>query len=320
MTAAQRPMSPGDWALLVVLAALWGGSFFFVAIAVTGLPPLTIVLTRVTLGAALLGTIARVSGHAFPLDRRTWADFLVMGLFGNALPLALIVWGQIYIPSGLAAILGATMPLFTILIAHVMTRDDRLTGAKLAGVIVGIGGVVVLIGVDVLQDFGIHVVAQLAMLAAACSYGFGLAYCARLRHLPSTVLAVGQLCGAAVVVLPFALLFERPWLLPMPGWPVIGAILGLVVLSTAIAYQIYFRILVKFGATNASLVTFLVPISALILGMTMLGERLAPNHFAGMALIFAGLAVIDGRVWRMFGRLGPRPPLENIDQGRREEA
>jgi len=302
MTKTYRPMSLGGWASLIAVAAMWGGSFFFVALAVPDLPPFTIVLCRVLIGGAILGVLIRLLGQHFPRDRATWFAFLVMGLLNNVVPFVLVTWAQNYIASGLAAILNATMPLFTIVVAHIFTHDERLTRAKVAGIAIGLSGVAVLIGVDVLANFGIQVWAQLAVLGASCCWGFGLVYGRRMHNLPPMVVATGQLYASSLLMLPLSLLIERPWLLPMPGVEALSGVLALALLSTVLAYTLFFRILATSGATSASLVTFLNPIFALLLGILVLGERLAPNHFAGMVLIFVGLAAIDGRAIRAFRR------------------
>lgn len=292
-------MSVRDWALLTVLSVLWSGTFFFGAIAVAELPTLTIVAARVGLSTVAIGAYVWWSGYAFPLDARTLRGYFGMGLLNIVIPLALIVWGQAYMTSGLAAILTATMPAFTVVIAHLQTRDERMTGGKLAGVVAGVAGVAVLIGVEATQDFGVHVVAELAMLAASLSYAFGGTYGRHFNHLHPATLATGQLGASTVLLVPAALIFEHPWLLPMPSTAVVASILSLALLSTAAAWLIYFRILATSGATSASLVSLLVPISALLLGMAFLGEQLTPNNFAGMALILFGLVLIDGRAWRV---------------------
>jgi drug/metabolite transporter (DMT)-like permease len=296
---ALRPMGAGDWLMLVVLSMLWSGSFFFVAVAVTGLPTFTIVGTRVMLSALALGVIAWLSGYRVPLDRRTLAGFAFMGIFNNAVPLTMIAWAQRYVPSGLASILSGTMPLFIVVVAHFMTHDERLNPGKIAGVLLGLVGLVVLIGVAALDDFGINVIAELVLVASSVSYAFGLTYGRRMRHVRPTVLATGQLTVSSLVLMPVAVVLERPWLLPQPDWTVMAAMAGLICLSTVLAYMIYYRILATAGATSASLVTFLIPIGALALGIAVLGERLETNHVIGMALILAGLLLIDGRVWRI---------------------
>ncbi|MBV8535164.1 MAG: DMT family transporter [Alphaproteobacteria bacterium] len=296
MTAGLRPMAAREWALLILLSGLWGGSFFFAAIAVAALPPLTIVAGRVVIGAAILGVLLYRSGEVVPVDWRSLTGFVVLGLTNHVVPFSLIVWGQQYIASGLASILTAVQPLFTILIAHLLTRDERITGAKLVGVLFGLAGVVVLVGIDAMRDMSVAVLAQLAMVAAACSFALGVTFGRRLQHMSPSVLVVGQLAAAGLMIVPMALVVERPWLLPLPGAKVILSVLALALFSTAIGYRIYFRILAISGATSASLVAILAPVATLMLGIPLLGERLEPNHIVGMVLILAGLAVIDGRL------------------------
>jgi drug/metabolite transporter (DMT)-like permease len=290
-------MSAVDWVMLVTLSVLWGGSFFFAKIAVGELPPLTVALGRVAIAAALLIVLARATGVALP---HRWGPFIVMGLLNNALPFSLIFWGQIHIASGLAAILNATTPLFTVLVAHFATADEKLTPARLAGVAAGFAGVVVMLGPDLLRELGAAVAAQLACLGAAISYAFAGIYGRRFRGEPALRVAAGQLVASSAMLAPLVIVLDRPWQLAPPGANALAALVALATLSTALGYLLYFRILARAGATNVLLVTFLVPVSAILLGAAVLGERLQPQHFAGMALIGMGLAAIDGRVarWR----------------------
>lgn len=294
-TPSPQRMGATEWLLLLTLSVLWGGSFFFNRVAVADLPPLTVVLGRVGLAALALDLLVLLAGHRLPRPGAAWLPFLAMGALNNAIPFALIVWGQTRIGSGLASILNATTPLFTIVVAHALTRDDRLSPNRLAGVLFGLGGVAVLIGPAALGGLDGSVPAQLAVLGAALSYAFAGVFGRRFRGLPPLLPAAGQVTGSTLLILPAALLVDRPWTLPPPAPAAWGAVLGLAFLCTALAYVIYFRILAAAGATNLSLVTFLIPISALLLGTTLLDERLAPRQLLGMALIFAGLAAIDGR-------------------------
>ena len=293
-----------EWALLGVLSVLWGGSFFFNHVAVAEVPPLTLVLLRVSLAAPILLCAAKLLRLPLPAGRRTWTGFLAMGLLNNALPFALIVWGQTRIASGLAAILNATTPLATVVVAHLFTADEKMRANRLAGVLAGFAGVAVLIGPGLLRGVGGDVAAELACLAAAFSYACAGVFGRRFRHLPPISAASGQVTASAVLLLPPALVVDRPWLLHLPGAAAMGAVAGLAVLCTALAYAIYFRILATAGATNLLLVTFLIPVSAIALGWLVLGEHLAAYQFLGLALVGAGLACIDGRVFRL--RL-PRP-------------
>jgi drug/metabolite transporter (DMT)-like permease len=285
-------MSAVDWVTLVTLSVLWGGSFFFAKIAVGELPPLTVALGRVAIAAALLIVLARATGVALP-DRR--GPFIVMGLLNNALPFSLIFWGQTHIASGLAAILNATTPLFTVLVAHFATADEKLNVARLAGVAAGFAGVVVMLGPDLLRDLGAAVAAQLACLGAAISYAFAGIYGRRFRGEPALRVAAGQLIASSAMLAPLVIVLDRPWQLAPPGANAWGALVALATLSTALGYLLYFRILARAGATNVLLVTFLIPASAILLGTLLLGEALAMRHLVGMAAIAVGLAAIDGR-------------------------
>ncbi|HSA80320.1 MAG TPA: DMT family transporter [Geminicoccaceae bacterium] len=309
--AIKRAMGPAEWLLLVALSVLWGGSFFFTEVALAELPPFTVVLGRVGLAAAALLLMVLASGQRLPRSARLWGAFLVMGGLNNLIPFSLIVWGQTAIASGLAAILNATTPLFTVVLAHLLTRDERMTPGRLSGVVLGLVGVALMIGPAALEGLGVAVLAQLACLAAALSYALAGLFGRRFRTTPPLITAAGQISVSTVLVLPLALLADRPWALPLPGPSTWGALIALALLSTALAYIIYFRILAAAGATNLLLVTFLIPVSALVLGIGILGERLAPGHLAGMALIALGLAAIDGRPFaslaRRWRRAGPGP-------------
>jgi drug/metabolite transporter (DMT)-like permease len=294
-------MGLAEWGLLLFLSVLWGGSFFFSKVALTELPPFTVVFARVTLAAATLALYLVLTGRGLPRGR-VWLSFLGMGLLNNIIPFSLIFWGQTAIASGLASILNATTPIFTILVAQFLTTDERLTAGKFAGVVLGLAGVAVLMGGGVVATDTPALLGMAACLGAALSYGFAGAFGRRFRRLgvPPASVAFGQTAASTLMMAPIAALADAPWTLPMPSAVTIGALLGLAVLSTALAYIVFFRILSSGGATNASLVTLLIPVSAILLGSLVLGERLAANHFAGMALIALGLVAIDGRLARRF--------------------
>lgn len=299
MTAPR--MAAQDWALLIVLSLLWGGSFFFAKIAVAEVPPLTVALCRVVLAALTLHLVRLALRIAAPHDIGFWRDALIMGLLNNAIPFSLIFWGQKEIGAGLASILNATTPLFTVIVAHVFTADERAGPLKIAGVLAGMLGVAVMIGSDVAAGFGGHIAAELAVLGAALSYGFAGVFGRRFRAQPPLVVASGQLTGSSILLLLPVLLLDQPWSLPLPGWQPIAAIIALALVSTALAYVIFFRILKRAGSTNLSLVTLLIPPSALLLGVLFLGEVIAPHHLAGMGLIGFGLLLLDGRLFRFRG-------------------
>lgn len=290
-------MTGQAWLMLLVLAALWGGSFFFVGVAVMEVPPLTIAAARVCIAAAVLLLVLYFAGLKLPRQREVWQAFFIMGLFNNAIPFSLIFWGQSQIPSGLASILNATTPISTVLVAHALTTDEKLTPGRLVGVLVGLAGVVVMIGPDLLSGLGRNVLAQAACLLATLSYAFGAVFGRRFRRLGVAPMQVagGQLIASSVILLPVALLADRSWQLALPSWPAIGAIVALAVVSTALAYVIYFRVMAVAGS-NVNLVTLLVPVSAILLGVLVLDETLAPRHLLGMAAIALGLLAIDGRL------------------------
>lgn len=302
----KHEMDFSDWGLLFLLSLLWGGSFLFNALALRELSPLTVVLGRTGIASLVLLALIAATRVRMPLSLALWSQFFVMGFLNNLVPFGLIVWGQTRIDSGLASVLNATTPLFTVLIAHVWTRGERMDARRLASVLLGFSGVVVLIGPGVLAGLGWTDAAQIAVLAAAVSYACAGIYGRRFRALPVTAAAAGMLTATTAMVLPLALLLEEPWQTE-PSAETWSALVALAVLSTAAAYLIYFRILARAGATNLLLVTFLIPVSAMGLGMLVLSERPGAYHIAGATLIFAGLAVVDGRVSRVFARKRAAP-------------
>ena len=292
----KRTMGAAEWALLLTLAAVWSSSFLFNRLAVDDLPPLTVVLGRVGLAAVALNGFVVLSGRRMPLARPQWSAFATMGVLNNVVPFCLIVWGQTRIASGLASILNATTPLVTILVAHALTADEKLTPRRLAGVLVGLGGVVVVIGPAALGGLGGEIAAQLAVVGAAISYAFAGVFGRRFRGLPPMIPAAGQVTASALVLLTLVLVVDRPWQRAAPGGEAVAAIFGLALLCTAVAYVLYFRILAAAGATNLLLVTFLIPVGALLLGAGFLDEWLDVRQLGGMVLIFAGLGIVDGRI------------------------
>lgn len=306
--AANRPMNGREWAMLLALATVWGGSFFFNDIALRELPVFTVVEARVALAAVLLLGLMALRGERMPRGRRIWGAFFVMGLLNNAVPYSMIVAGQQQIASGVASILNASTPLFTVLFAHFLTRDERMTRGRFAGVLIGFGGVAVMIGADALSNLGGQVLAQILCLAASVSYALAGIYGRRFgaTGISPMATATGQVIASSLILLPLVLVADRPWTLPAPGGETMLALIGLAAISTALAYLVFFRLLATVGATNLLLVTFLVPVSAILLGTLFLGEVLLVRHVAGMALIGAGLVAIDGRCWRALRKAAGR--------------
>ncbi|MBY3049671.1 DMT family transporter [Rhizobium leguminosarum] len=295
-------MNAWTWCLLVLLGLIWGGSFFFARIAVQHVPPLTLVFCRLLLAALALHIYIAGRFDFYAILKARWREFLILGLINNALPHALIFFGQTRIGAGLAAILNATTPIWTVLIANYFTSDEKLSPAKIAGCLVGLAGTIVLIGPGMSAGGQAPLWALLLPVLAAISYGFAATYGKRFKNVPAPVTAAGQLTASSLIALPLSLLADRPWALAAPPLDALLAILALALLSTAFGYILYFRIMATAGATNASLVTLLVPPSAILLGVLFLGERLALSEFAGMALIGFGLVILDGRAYRLLAK------------------
>jgi drug/metabolite transporter (DMT)-like permease len=289
-------MGAPEWLALFALSGLWGGSFFFFKVLVAELPPFTVVLGRVGIAALALHLLLWARRDPLRLPLRQWGPFLMLGFINNVIPFSLIAFGETRITSGEAAILNATTPIFTILVAHVATTDEKLTSARSLGVLFGFLGVGVLIGREALSGFGQgDLVGDAACLLAAAVYGLGAIYGRRFKGIPPLKIATGQVTASTLILIPLAGLVDRPWMLPMPTAGAWAALFALALLSTALAYLLYFRILAVAGATNIVLVTFLLPASALVLGALFLGESVTAGALDGMALIGLGLAAIDGR-------------------------
>lgn len=286
-------MTRADWLRLIFLSLLWGGSFFFVEIALTALPPLAVVWVRVATGAVCLGLILALSGVPFPKGRAVWLALAGMGFLNNAIPFTLFALAQGQITGALAAILNATTPLFTLVAVHLFTDDEGITPRRALGLIAGLGGVAVMMWGQALDG---TVLAKLACLAAAASYGVAGVWSRRFRSLGTTPLqiAFGQCASAALLVLPVMLVVSPPFGLTVPPLRVWAALAGLGLLSTVLAYLLFFRILASAGAVRLALVTFLIPVSATVLGMAFLSQVPEPRHLAGFALIAAGLVAVGG--------------------------
>ncbi|HEU5481512.1 MAG TPA: EamA family transporter [Sphingomicrobium sp.] len=290
-------MNGADWAILIALALIWGGAFFFISVAVHAVPPLTYVWLRLTIAAGGLWLFLWWKGERLSLPRQVWGAMLVLALLNNVIPFALFGWGQTHIASGLASILNATTPIWGVVVAHLFTDDERMTPRKIAGVLLGFGGVAMMIGPSLLANVGTDALAQLACVVASLCYALAAVWARRFKRmgLPPMTVTTGQLSVGALMMLPVALIADRPWLQPLPPIEAWGAIVALALLCTAFAYVLYFRLIDSAGATNALLVTLLVPPTAIVLGAAFLGEALARQDFAGLALIALGLAAIDGR-------------------------
>ena len=296
-------MTPQLWGMLVFLSVVWGASFFLAAVALTGFPPLTIVFGRVAIAAAVLALICRAMGLALPQGRQAWLAVAGMGLLNNAVPFSLIIAGQQFIPSGLAAVVNAATPVFAVLCAHWLARDEPATANRLAGAATGLVGVAILAGPAAFAAGGAAELLGILLCLAAClSYGLSGVWSRRIARegLAPLPAAAGQCIASSLMVLPLALAFDQPWTLPAPPTQAVLAVIAFGLFPTALAYALFYWVLARAGATNTMLVTLLVPVTALLLGTLVLGEVLAARHFIGMAVIAAGLLVIDGRVLARF--------------------
>lgn len=291
-----------DWSLLAVLSVLWGGSFFFNGAALRELPPLTLVFLRVALGAAILLPLLRMQGIGLPKGMAGWKPFVAIGLLNNVIPFSLIVLGQTFIPSGLASILNATTPLFTVMVMAA-AGEEALQMRRVAGVALGLAGVIILRGwgIETRPGQGLGI---LLCLGGAFSYGFAALAARRLlKDAPPLGTATFQLMASTVMMAVVAGAMEQPWHLSMPGLTTWLAVLGLAALSTALAYIVFFQIIRRSGATNVMLVTLLIPVTAILLGWLVLGEPISAREIAGAIVIGSALLVIDGRALRLLRRI-----------------
>ena len=306
MTPTDDRIDARDWSLLGILSVLWGGSFFFNGVVLREVPPLTLVLLRVALASLFLLPLLRVYRIRFPMGFSAWKPFIAIGLFNNVLPFSLIVAGQTYIPSGLASILNATTPLFTVVVMAA-AGEEKLHARRIAGVIVGLIGVVILhgggfhgkgLGFESGQGIGL-----LLCLAGAFSYGLSALLARRLlSNSPPLGTATFQMLASTAMMVVVAGVIDRPWQLPMPGATTWLGVIGLAALSTALAYIVFFQILRRSGATNVMLVTLLIPVTAILLGYLVLGEQISPHEILGALVIGSALLLIDGRVFEILRR------------------
>lgn len=294
----QRRMSALDWAKLLLLGAIWGGSFFFARIAVAEMHPLTLVLFRVAIAAAALHVYLAARGPSFRLALPFAGSFFLLALVNNVIPFSLIFAGQTVMGAGLASVLNATTPFWTIVLANALTADEKLSLNKLAGVLLGIAGVAVMVGPGLVASLGGPVWAKFAMVGASFSYAVALIFARRFKAVPPVIVATGQLTASTIIMIPVALLWNGAAGLFDASAPVWAAVLALALISTAFAYILFFGVIGSAGATNASLVTLIVPVSAILLGFVFLGERLELFEIAGMLLIGLGLVTIDGRIFQ----------------------
>lgn len=305
MTSA-KTMSLSDWGLTLALSVIWGSAFFFIVIILRDVPPNTMVFLRVALAVPPLLLWLKFKGETFPLDWANWRNFLLIGALNVTVPYILFAYGQLHISSGLASVLNATTPLWGVLVAHLFTRDERATPGRIAGVLVGFAGVAVMVGGGQPGASGSAALAQIACVLATLFYALASIVGRRMGDsgLSAMQIATGQVAAAALLMIPVVLATETPWNGPMPGPDIWAAALALSVISTSLAYVLYFRLVASAGASNSLLITFLIPVTAILLGVAFLGEQMTGRQLTGMALVALGLGVLDGRVLGWMRRQG----------------
>lgn len=291
-------MTARDWARLLLLGMIWGGSFFCVAIAVPEIPPLKLVMFRVLIAGAALHLFLLLRGPSFRLALPHAGILFFLALLNNVVPFSLISIGQTEIGAGLASVLNATTPFWTLIVANAFTSDEKLNWNKLAGTALGIAGTAVMVGPGIVAGLGGPVWAKFALVGASLSYAFALMVARRLRGVPPAIIATGQMTASTIIMIPVVLATYGTTNLFAASANAWLATLALALVATAFAYILFFKLVASAGATNTSLVTLIVPASAMLLSVTFLGERLELFEMGGMALIALGLVTIDGRLFR----------------------
>jgi drug/metabolite transporter (DMT)-like permease len=291
-----------EWALIAIHSMLWGSAFFFGAVAIKEIPPLTITAFRLIPACLVVLAVVLLAGHRVPWNADYWRRMFALGALNNFIPLMLILWAQYQVASGIAAVFNATAPLFAVVIAHFATRDERLSARKIAGVMAGIAGVAILVGVDFAASRTGGLLPKIALLGAALSYALAGVYARRTAREAPFVIAIGQMATVLVMAMPLSLLFDRPWLLPPPSAAAVWAVLGMGLFGSALAALVYFTVLKRAGATNTLLVTLLLPLTPILLGAAFLGESLSHREFAGAAMIGLALIILHGRLPRLLAR------------------
>lgn len=291
----QKTMSTIAWGWLLLLGALWGISFVFSKIAVTEVEPFTLVFIRVLLAALVLHAVCLARGVRLPTTLKAWFDYSVMGFFNSGLAFGLIFWAQQFTDASLSAILIAAAPFFTVLLAGLLLPDERFSTSKVAGIIIGFAGVVLVIGPGHLAGLGENLIAEMVLLLAALSYAISSVWGRRFAGEEPLATSAGQLTASAALMLPLALIFENPLQMTMPSPIVIGSVIALATLSTALAYILFFRILKMVGATNTTMVGMLIPVFTMLFAVPILGETISMLKIMGMIVIAIGMMVLDGR-------------------------
>jgi drug/metabolite transporter (DMT)-like permease len=315
MEQPRQPNMAGEFALLLLLATLWGASYTFIRVAVATIPPITLIAGRTAIAGLLLLIIMHWRGVQMPRDIATWRRFLFQACLNSVIPWTMIAWGERTLDAGLATILNSTSPIFTFFLTLAVSGHEALTSRKLFGVIAGMAGICLIVGVQALAGFGDQLTAQIVTVAAAICYAGAAIFSRGFKGLDPMAPAAGSLvCGAAILI-PVGLVVEQPWTLA-PSTNSLLALLGLAVFSTAAAFVIYFRLIQTLGSVGTTAQAYLrVPIGV-ALGVLFLGEHLSPTAWIGLACVVIGVAAmtIPARTAKQ-GATGRRvSPEDRVDQ------
>jgi drug/metabolite transporter (DMT)-like permease len=302
MKIAEPRLNGRSWVLLFALALLWSLSFIFIKVAGEEIPVFTLVLVRVGIAALVLHAYVLATGRSYPRDPRILLRYTAMGMLNNVLPFALIVYATASLGAGAASILNATSPIFALLVAHIVTDDEKVTPAKLVGIQLGVAGVAAMVGPRAIAGLQTQIVAAAAMLLASLFYGVAAVFGRSFRAVDATVSASCQLSASTLIMLPIALVVDRPWSLPLPSATALSSAIALAIVSTSVAYVIFYALIRRAGATNTILVTLLIPVGGTFLGWALLSEAFTRAEAAGMLLVGLGLVVIDGRLLKSLRR------------------
>ena len=289
-------MPLSQWLLLVLLAVMWSIGYTFVGYALRELPPITVVLGRLSIAAVILTVMVQATGLTWPRGLAGWWPYAVMAIFNNVVPFILVARGQQDIASGLASVIVATTPLWVLVLTRLFRPGERIGGMRIIGILLGVAGVAVLFGPEALAGRGTMLIGMTLSLIGAISYGCAGVWGARFRAVPPLLASCCQLICSSLIVLFLSLLIDRPWTLPMPGALTIASLIALAVISTALAYLVFYRVLAVAGGANTMLVTLIMPPMSILFGIVLLGETFEPRYAIGAAIIALGLIVIDGRL------------------------
>jgi drug/metabolite transporter (DMT)-like permease len=300
--SASPKLDATSWAMIGMMSLLWGSAFLLIEIGLRTIAPMTLVFLRMGIAAPFMLLALYMLQERLPTDRASWQQLIILGALNAAFPFILFFWGQQYLDSGYASILNATTPLWGVVVAHFLTDDEKATPARIAGVLLGLAGIIVMVGPEAMAGLTQNLLAQIACLVSTLFYGCAAIYGRKLGKSGMTpmVVATGQVITAALIMLPVMLWIDQPWQRPVPSTESLLAATGLAIPATAIAYLFYFKTIDRAGATNAMLVAFIMPVIAVMLGIAFLGEVLTGGQIVGASLIAAGLVAIDGRLLARF--------------------